>query len=181
MGQILRRDSGAAIGHRDGDPRCEPFAPGPAVMSCCDLLALKARDAGVDIKTRIAFDLPELVADRRAFNQILINLISNAIKFTPQGGEIWLKVGWTASGGQYLSVKDTGPGIPDEEIPVVLSKFGQGSNAIKSAEQGTGLGLPIAKNIVEGLGGSIAVNSRPGQGTDITIDLPLTAAAGTAA
>ena len=72
---------------------------------------------------------------------------SNAIKFTPQGGEIWLKAGWTASGGQYMSVKDTGPGIPDEEIPIVLASFGQGSNSIKSAEQGAGLGLPIAKSL----------------------------------
>jgi cell cycle sensor histidine kinase DivJ len=57
----------------------EPFSPGTAIMSCCDLQALKAREAGVEIKTRIALDLPELVADRRAFNQILINLISIAV------------------------------------------------------------------------------------------------------
>ena len=57
-------------------------------------------------------DMPKLWADERAIRQICLNFLSNAIKFTPQGGEIWLKAGWTASGGQYLSVKDTGPGIP---------------------------------------------------------------------
>ena len=66
----------------------EPFQPAAAITSCCDILALKAIDAGVEIKTRIAADLPELMADRRAFNQILINLISNAIKFTPRGGRV---------------------------------------------------------------------------------------------
>jgi two-component system cell cycle sensor histidine kinase PleC len=80
--------------------------------------------------------------------------LSNAVKFTPQRGEIWLKVGWTASGGQYMSVKDTGPGIPEEEIPIVLASFGQGSNAIKTAEQGAGLGLPIAKSLTDLNGGT---------------------------
>ncbi|MGO8426107.1 sensor histidine kinase, partial [Rhizobium ruizarguesonis] len=75
-------------------------------------------------------------------------LLSNAVKFTPQGGEIHVKVGWTAGGGQYISIKDNGPGIPEEDIPVVLSAFGQGSIAINSAEQGTGLGLPIVQAIL---------------------------------
>ena len=89
--------------------------------------------------------LPRLWADERAIRQVVLNLLSNAIKFTPQAGEISIKVGWTSSGGQYLSVKDTGPGIPEEEIPIVMSSFGRGSLAIKTAEQGSGLGLPIVK------------------------------------
>ena len=100
--------------------------------------------------------LPRLWADERAIRQICLNLLSNAIKFTPQGGEIWLKGGWTAVGGQYVSVKDTGAGIPEEEIPVVLASFGQGSNSIKSVEQGAGLGLPIAKSLVDLHGGTFS-------------------------
>jgi two-component system cell cycle sensor histidine kinase PleC len=94
------------------------------------------------------------------------------VKFTPPGGEIWLKVGWTASGGQYMSVKDTGPGIPEEEIDIVMSKFGQGSNAIKSAEQGTGLGLPIAKNLVELHGGTFTLKSKVRIGTEMIATFP---------
>lgn len=69
--------------------------------------------------------------------QVVLNL-SNAIKFTPQGGEITIKVGWTATGGQYVTITDTGPGIPENEIPIVMQSFGRGSLAIKTAEQGSG-------------------------------------------
>jgi two-component system cell cycle sensor histidine kinase PleC len=117
-------------------------------------------------------DLPRLWADERAVRQICLNLLSNAIKFTPQGGEIWLKVGWTASGGQYMSVKDTGPGIPEEEIPVVLASFGQGSNSIKSAEQGAGLGLPIAKSLVDLHGGTFSLKSKLRIGTEVVVTFP---------
>jgi len=104
--------------------------------------------------------------------QICLNLLSNAIKFTPQGGEVWLKVGWTAAGGQYMSVRDNGPGIPEDEIPIVLASFGQGTNAIKSAEQGTGLGLPIAKNLIDLHGGTFTLKSKLRQGTEVVVTFP---------
>jgi two-component system cell cycle sensor histidine kinase PleC len=98
--------------------------------------------------------------------------LSNAIKFTPQGGDIWLKVGWTASGGQYMGCTDTGAGIPEEEIPVVLASFGQGSNSIKSAEQGAGLGLPIAKSLVDLHGGTFTLRSKLRIGTEVIVTFP---------
>jgi two-component system cell cycle sensor histidine kinase PleC len=116
--------------------------------------------------------LPRIWADERAVRQICLNLLSNAIKFTPQGGEIWLKAGWTASGGQYFSVKDTGAGIPEEEISVVLASFGQGSNSIKSAEQGAELGLPIAKSLVDLHGGTFTLKSKLRIGTDVVVTFP---------
>ena len=125
------------------------------VEDCHHLLKLRASNRGINLHEMFEPDLPRLWADERAVRQVCLNLLSNAIKFTPQGGDIWLKVGWTASGGQYMSVKDTGPGIPEEEIPVVLASFGQGSNSIKSAEQGAGLGLPIAKSLVDLHGGTL--------------------------
>ncbi len=142
------------------------------VEDCHHLLKLRATNRGITIHDVFEADLPRLWADERAVRQICLNLLSNAIKFTPQGGEIWLKVGWTASGGQYLSVQDTGPGIPAEEIPVVLASFGQGSNSIKSAEQGAGLGLPIAKSLVDLHGGNFSLKSKLRIGTEVVVTFP---------
>ena len=142
------------------------------VEDCHHLLKLRATNRGIIIHEMFETDLPRLWADERAVRQICLNLLSNAIKFTPQGGEVWLKVGWTASGGQYMSVKDTGPGIPEEEIPIVLASFGQGSNSIKSAEQGAGLGLPIAKSLVDLHGGSFVLKSKLRIGTEVVVTFP---------
>jgi len=142
------------------------------VEDCHHLLKLRATNRGITIHEMFEMELPRLWADERAIRQICLNLLSNAIKFTPQGGEIWLKAGWTASGGQYMSVKDTGPGIPEEEIPVVLASFGQGSNSIKSAEQGAGLGLPIAKSLVDLHGGTFQLKSKLRIGTEVIVTFP---------
>jgi two-component system cell cycle sensor histidine kinase PleC len=150
----------------------EPVSLPTVVKDCHHLLKLRAQNRGITIHEVFEPDLPRLWADERALRQICLNVLSNAIKFTPPRGEVWLKVGWTAAGGQYLSVKDTGPGIPEEEISVVLSKFGQGSNAIKSAEQGTGLGLPIAKNLVDLHGGTFTLKSKVRIGTELIATFP---------
>ncbi len=142
------------------------------VEDCHHLLKLRAGNRGITIHEMFEPDMPRLWADERAVRQICLNLLSNAIKFTPQAGEIWLKVGWTASGGQYMSVKDTGPGIPEEEIPIVLASFGQGSNSIKSAEQGAGLGLPIAKNLIDLHGGTFTLKSKLRIGTEVVVTFP---------
>jgi two-component system cell cycle sensor histidine kinase PleC len=150
----------------------EPVSLAVVVEDCHHLLKLRAQNRGVTIHEVFEPDLPRLWADERALRQICLNLLSNAIKFTPSGGDIWLKVGWTAAGGQYMSVKDTGSGIPEEEIPIVLSSFGQGSNAIKSAEQGAGLGLPIAKNLVDMHGGTFTIKSKVRIGTELIVTFP---------
>ena len=139
---------------------------------CHHLLKMRAKNRDIIIHEAFEPDLPRLWADERAVRQICLNLLSNAIKFTPQGGEVWLKAGWTASGGQYMSVKDNGPGIPEDEIEIVLASFGQGSNAIKSAEQGTGLGLPIAQNLIDLHGGTFTLKSKLREGTEVDRHLP---------
>lgn len=150
----------------------EPVSLTHVVEDCHHLLTLRAKNRGITVHEVFEPDLPRLWADERALRQVCLNFLSNAIKFTPSGGEVWLKVGWTASGGQYMSIKDTGPGIPEEEIPIVLSKFGQGSNAIKSAEQGTGLGLPIAMNLIELHGGTFTLKSKVRIGTELIATFP---------
>jgi two-component system, cell cycle sensor histidine kinase PleC len=150
----------------------EPVSLAHVVGECAHLLAMRARSRSLTIHEMFENDMPRLWADERAVRQICLNLLGNAIKFTPQGGEIWLKAGWTASGGQYASVKDTGPGIPEEEIPIVLASFGQGSNSIKSAEQGAGLGLPIAKSLVDLHGGTFTLKSKLRIGTEVVVTFP---------
>ena len=142
------------------------------VGECAHLLQMRAKSRNLTIHELYEPDMPRLWADERAVRQICLNLLGNAIKFTPQGGEIWLKSGWTASGGQYFSVRDSGPGIPEEEIPIVLASFGQGSNSIKSAEQGAGLGLPIAKSLVDLHGGTFTLKSKLRIGTEILVTFP---------
>jgi two-component system cell cycle sensor histidine kinase PleC len=150
----------------------ETVALTQVVAECSHLLQIRAKSRGLTLHEVFEADMPRLWADERAIRQICLNLLSNAIKFTPQGGEIWLKVGWTASGGQYLSVRDTGPGIPEEEIPIVLASFGQGSNSIKSAEQGAGLGLPIAKSLVDLHQGTFTLRSKLRIGTEVIVTFP---------
>ncbi|MGO4564718.1 sensor histidine kinase [Rhizobium sp. 2YAF20] len=139
---------------------------------CIGMVQLRARAKNISISQQFEPKLPSLWADEKSLRQVVLNLLSNAVKFTPQGGEINVKVGWTAGGGQYVSIKDNGPGIPEEEIPVVLSAFGQGSIAIKSAEQGTGLGLPIVQAILAKHDGQFILKSKLREGTEAIAILP---------
>ena len=142
------------------------------VEECRHLLAMRAKTRNINVVEQLDGDLPRLWADERAVRQVTLNLLSNAIKFTPQGGAITIKVGWTSSGGQYLSIRDTGPGIAEEEIPVVLSSFGRGSLAQKNAEEGSGLGLPIVKGLVELHGGEFVLKSKVREGTEVIVIFP---------
>lgn len=142
------------------------------VDACCRMLEIRATNRGLKLHTAFTENMPRVWADERALRQIALNLLSNAIKFTPQGAEIVVKVGWTASGGQYLAVKDNGPGIPENEIETVLSTFGRGSQAIKNADQGSGLGLPIVKSLVELHGGSFVLKSKVREGTEAIVMFP---------
>jgi two-component system, cell cycle sensor histidine kinase PleC len=143
-----------------------------AVEECRHLLGLRAKNRDILITEALDPTLPRLWADERAVRQVTLNLLSNAIKFTPQGGTISIKVGWTGAGGQYLSIRDTGPGIPEDEIPIVLSSFGRGSLAQKNAEEGSGLGLPIVKGLVELHGGEFHLRSKVRDGTEAIVIFP---------
>jgi two-component system cell cycle sensor histidine kinase PleC len=142
------------------------------VEDCTHLLSLRAKKREITVVEQVEDRLPRIWADERAMRQVVLNLLTNAIKFTPQGGTITIKVGWTGGGGQYVSIRDTGPGIPPEEIPVVLSSFGRGTMAQKNADEGSGLGLPIVKGLVELHGGTFTLKSEVRVGTEVIFVLP---------
>src|SRR4029453_7058149 len=100
-------------GHFEISP--EPFAPAPVVSGCCDLLALKAREQGLELVMRLPDELPGIVPDKRAFKQILINLLSNALKFTDRGGRVAIAAK-AELGGLVITVEDTGVGISADDL-----------------------------------------------------------------
>jgi two-component system cell cycle sensor histidine kinase PleC len=113
-----------------------------------------------------------IVADERALQQILINLLTNAVKFTPAGGEIGVHIGREEDGATVVTVEDTGVGIRPEDMARALQSFGQGRHDIATDEHGTGLGLPIVKGLVEAHGGTFRIESRRGVGTRAIVRLP---------
>ncbi|MGV8840546.1 MAG: sensor histidine kinase [Bauldia sp.] len=150
----------------------EPVHLAHLVEESRHLVQLKAKSKGLILEETVEPNLPRLWADPRAVRQVVLNLLSNAVKFTQPGGRIDVKVGWTSGGGQYVTVADNGPGIPEEEIPIVLSAFGQGSIAIKGAEEGTGLGLPIVQALMRTHDGTFELSSKLRQGTTATVIFP---------
>ncbi|WP_424032233.1 sensor histidine kinase [Methylocella sp.] len=150
----------------------EAIALDHLVEDCRHLLTLRAKKRNLTIEEAVEPNLPRLWADERAVRQVILNLLSNAIKFTPPGGSIRIRIEWTTSGGQYFALRDTGPGIPEEEIPIVMSAFGRGALAQKNAHEGSGLGLPIVKGLVELHGGTFTLKSKLGEGAEVIVIFP---------
>jgi two-component system cell cycle sensor histidine kinase PleC len=139
---------------------------------CRRMMELRAKSKGIDLVFSVGDNLPKLWGDERAIRQVVLNLLSNAIKFTPQQGKVTLVVQRSGDGGQMISVKDNGPGIPESEIQTVLSSFGQGSLAQKTAEQGAGLGLPIVQKIMDLHQGRFDLFSKLRFGTEVIATFP---------
>ena len=132
----------------------------------------RAHKAGVVLETDLAEQLPMLRADERKLKQILVNLLSNAIKFTDVGGRVFLKISLPNDGGHVFQVIDTGIGIASEDIPTALSRFGQVDGSLARKYEGTGLGLPLTKLLVELHGGTLNLQSEVGVGTTVTVRFP---------
>ncbi|NQU60575.1 MAG: transporter substrate-binding domain-containing protein [Rhodospirillales bacterium] len=115
---------------------------------------------------------PGLIADPRHIKQIMINLLSNAIKFTPEEGEIVVETALDDEEAFVISVKDTGVGIDKKDIPKTLEPFGQVGDVLTRKEEGTGLGLPLSKSLVELHGGTLDIESEVGKGTTVTVRFP---------
>jgi cell cycle sensor histidine kinase DivJ len=150
----------------------ERFLPGPAIENCVNLLALQAREEGIELRLRLAQNLPEIGADKRAFSQILINLISNAVKFTPRGGCV--TIGASCDGPRLvMTVEDTGVGIEQDDLVRLGEAFFQARSCHDRRPDGSGLGLSIVKGLVKLHDGQIDIRSRVGEGTRVTVRLPI--------
>ena len=154
------------------DLREEPLSLVDALHHANHLLGFKAAEKDICIQIEAEAGLPKIIADSRAINQMAINLLSNAMKFSPNKGHILLSVARASEGGMALTVKDQGPGIPKEEISLAMSAFSRGSFATKKAIDGAGLGLPIVKGLMDLHGGQLTITSKPGQGTEVTCVFP---------
>lgn len=133
----------------------------------------QALEKGVALTAEAAPDLPPLRLDAQRMDQVLGILLDNALRYTPAGGRIGVRVERSVNGRLRLSVSDTGPGIPAEDLPHVFDRFWRGEKSRSRARGGSGLGLAIAKQLVEAHGGRIWAESTPGQGTTFFMELPV--------
>ncbi len=149
----------------------ELFDVSTAIEHCVQLMRDRAAKANVSLSMEALRDLG-LVADERMIKQVLFNLISNAIKFTPAGGTIQLSAGVESTGELAISVADTGIGIAPADLPRVMEPFVQIDSALSRKHTGTGLGLPLAKSMVELHGGRFEMKSEVGIGTTVMLHFP---------
>ena len=142
------------------------------IASGMRLIGPRARESNIALTTDYAEPLSMVVADARRLKQILINLLSNAVKFTSSGGSITIKA-WASPGmGAGFQVIDTGIGIEKDELQRMLEPFTQAESGLSRKHEGTGLGLPLSRALIEVHGGELRLKSEPGQGTTITVALP---------
>ena len=135
------------------------------IDDCLRLLRPQAADLGIELKSAVPANLPPVVADARALRQVMLNLISNAVKFTPQGGEVFVSASLTGEGGVSVAVRDTGVGMTRSEIELALEPFGQVDGPLQRERKGTGLGLPLAKALAEANKAQFNLSSEPNRGT----------------
>jgi len=149
----------------------EVFGLKDEIEESMHMVSVQARKAQVRLTREVAPGLPLLNGDRRRMRQILLNLLSNALKFTPPGGEVMTRA-FRSDEGLVLKVTDTGIGIAPEDFSKVLEPFGQVDSRLARKYQGTGLGLPLTRQLVELHGGSLRLESTVGDGTTVTVVLP---------
>jgi len=143
-----------------------------ATAAALGAVATLAHSRGVELTVGIPPGMPALHADPTRIRQILINLVNNAVKFTPPGGRVEVRARVTGDGSVELQVVDTGVGMAADDIPKALEPFCQLENTYTRRFGGTGLGLPLCKTLAERHGGSLTIESEPGRGSTVTIRLP---------
>jgi PAS domain S-box-containing protein len=145
-----------------------------AIQESVALMQPQANRERIIIRTALAADVPSVVADPRSLRQILLNLLSNAVKFTRAGGQVIVSSSLEANGEVVVRVRDTGIGMSEKDIETALKPFRQVAVAREDRDQGTGLGLPLTKALVEANRATFAIESAPNQGTLVRITFPTT-------
>ncbi len=161
-----------------GDVPLEPerIELGPLVAQVLSEIEVARRDRGVQVEAEIPEDLPAAMADRERIHQVLFNLVDNAVRFTPAGGEVRVSAS-RHNGSVEVRVADTGVGIAPEHLPRLFERFYRVDSARSREDGGTGIGLAIARSVVEAHGGHIEAESRLGQGSVFSFELPAAPAA----
>ncbi len=158
-------------GHASVQEQVE-FEIGPAISSAVRMVAPLAERRGVDLAVLSCPEPVRLIGVERMIRQVLVNVMSNAVKFTEEGGSVTVVTERRAGGSFRISVMDTGIGMSSEEVKIALTPFGQADNMLTRKHEGTGLGLPLANAMMELHGGRLLVKSKPGRGTTIVLLFP---------
>ncbi len=148
------------------------FSLSPVIREICDMMRITAQKYGVDLSVSLPKEDIRISADERMIWQILLNLISNAIKFTPENGRILVRLGVEPS-GINIAVADSGIGMTPQEQIIALQPFGQVDSFQARKHSGTGLGLTLVKAMVELHGGAMGIRSAPGEGTTVSFSIPM--------
>ncbi len=144
------------------------------IEGCQMIIMPKAREKRILVEWACRDDLPVIIADHMRIKQVLINILSNAVKFTPEGGRITVQTEMLENGEEIrISVSDTGPGMTPGEIDIALRPFGQVDNDLNRTNEGTGLGLPLSAALVRLHKGRFRLESAPGKGVRVIIELPV--------
>jgi two-component system cell cycle sensor histidine kinase PleC len=150
----------------------EPVDLLPILQACLLIIEAKAREKSIQVETNIDPELPHIMGDPLRLKQILINLLGNAVKFTPEGGRIAIEAKAVQEGYAAVSITDTGDGMTPAEVDTAMRPFGQVDTAFNRRHEGTGLGLPIAYALARMHGGDLRIDSQKGFGTRVTVIVP---------
>jgi len=150
----------------------EPVRLDEVALSCCQLVRDRAMRGKIKLINSVAPDFPNIHVDERRMKQIILNLMNNAVKFTPENGQIELKAEVDETDGITILVSDTGIGMDEEGVNKAMTPFGQVDGGLNRQHEGTGLGLPLTLGLIELHGGSMDIESAPNKGTTISVHLP---------
>ncbi len=153
-------------------PDDSEVALGPIVQSCFSMFEERAHRENIGLSHEISEEIVAIQADERMVKQIILNLLSNSIKFTPAGGKIALDARRDGDGGLLLTISDTGIGMLENETETVFEPFTQAESSLSRRYEGTGLGLPLVRRMAELHGGTVTLQSKQGKGTIVTVRFP---------